>query len=52
MARFRNTRNGVVVDVDDDTATRLGAAYEPVKGESAPKKTAPKKAAAKKSDDE
>lgn len=52
MARFRNTRNGVVVSVDDDTAARLGSAYEPVEGKPAPKKTAEKKPAAKKSDEE
>lgn len=30
MPRLRDTRTGVVVDVDDDTAARLGVAYEPV----------------------
>jgi hypothetical protein len=27
MTRFVNTKNGVVVDVDDDTASRLAADY-------------------------
>lgn len=31
MPRLRDTRTGVVVDVDDATASGLGAAYEPVK---------------------
>lgn len=29
MGRYRDTRTGVIVDVDDDTALTLGAAYEP-----------------------
>lgn len=41
MARFRNTLNGVVVDVDDDTAERLGAAYE--SADSPASKPAPRK---------
>lgn len=39
MPRLRDVRTGVVVSVDDDTASTLGAAYEP----------ATKKAPAKKS---
>lgn len=31
MARLRDTRTGVVVVVDDETAKALGAAYEQVK---------------------
>ena len=31
MPRLRDTRTGVVVDVDYATANALGAAYEPVK---------------------
>lgn len=52
MARFRNTRTGVVVSVDDDTATRLGGAYEPVEGKPAPKKAPAKKSAVNKKPDE
>ena len=47
MTRLRDTRTGTVVDVDDDTAARLGRAYEPVEGQT---KSASKKAPAKKSD--
>lgn len=46
MPRFRDTRTGVVVDVDDETGESLGAAYEPVRGEVKPAKksaTAPAK---------
>ena len=32
MPRFRSTRTGVVVSVDDATATRLGAEYERLGG--------------------
>ncbi len=42
MARYRNTRNGVVVDVDDVTAAALGAAYVPA-DESAEVPTPPAK---------
>ena len=41
MPRLRDTRTGVVVDVDYATANALGAAYEPVKAP-AKKKTAAK----------
>lgn len=34
MPRLRDTRTGVVVDVSDDDALTLGAAYEPAKGAS------------------
>lgn len=51
MPRLRNVRSGVVVSVDDDTAARLGSAYEPVEGKPAPKRAA-KRAATRKSDTE
>ena len=53
MPRLRNAHTGTVVDVDDDTAARLGRAYEPVEGQtkSASKKAPATKAAAKPSDD-
>ena len=41
MARLRDTRTGVVVNVDDETAKALGSAYEPVKAPA--KQAAPKK---------
>ena len=47
MPRLRDTRTGVVVNVDDDTATNLGAAYEPVEAKAATKRAAVKKPAAK-----
>lgn len=50
MARFRNTLNGVVVDVDEGTAERLGSAYEPVEA-AAPAKASPRKRATKTDDD-
>lgn len=40
MPRLRDTRTGVVVSVDDATATALGAAYEPVEEKKAPAKKA------------
>ena len=45
MARLRDTRTGVVVVVDDDTAASLGPAYEPVKepAKEPAKKAAPKR---------
>lgn len=47
MPRLRDTRTGIVVDVDDATADLLGTAYEPVEQAKAPaKRTAAKKAAA------
>ena len=49
MPRLRDTRTGVVVDVDEQTGAALGAAYEPAE-KSAPVAKAPaKKAAASKS---
>jgi hypothetical protein len=39
MPRLRNTQSGVVVNVDDDTAARLGSEWE------AESKTASKKSA-------
>ena len=45
MPRLRDTRTGVVVDVDDDTAVALGAAFEPV--DEAPKAPAKKRASSK-----
>lgn len=47
MARFRNSLTGVVVDVDEDTADRLGAVYEKVDV----KKPAPKRRTSKPDDD-
>lgn len=47
MARFRNTRTGVIVDVDDGTASTLGAGYEPAE-KKAPQR---KRAASEKSDE-
>lgn len=46
MPRLRDVRTGVVVNVDDDTAASLGAAYEPVEGE----KKAPAKRGSQKSE--
>lgn len=37
MPKFRNTRTGSVVNVDDATAARLGPEYEPL-GKPAPAK--------------
>lgn len=45
MTRLRDTRSGVVVDVDDATAARLGSAYQPVKAEAHVKRSAPAKKA-------
>lgn len=47
MPLLRDTRTGVVVRVDDATATSLGSAYEPVVTES-PQVRAAKRAPAKK----
>lgn len=47
MPRLLDTRTDVVVDVDDDTASGLGSAYEPADSE---KKSTAKKAASAKSD--
>ena len=50
MPRLRDTRTGVVVDVDDDTATKLGSIYyEPV--EKPQKATTSRKRTAAKSDE-
>lgn len=49
MPRLRDTRTGVVVDVDDATAEALGSAYEAEKSASA-KKAPAKKAAPSKSE--
>ena len=43
MPRLRDTRTGVVVDVDDDTAAALGAAYEAVSNKAPAKKAASSK---------
>jgi len=43
MPRLRDTRTGVVVNVDDDTASRLGTAYEPVVEKAPAKKATPSK---------
>lgn len=47
MPRFRDTRTGVTVSVDDATAASLGAAYEPA---DEVKKAPAKKAASSKSE--
>ena len=44
MPRMRNSQTGVVVSVDDATAARLGAAYEPIKAEAPESKPDPKPA--------
>lgn len=49
MPRFRNTLSGVVVEVDDDTAERLGAAYSRVEAPEA--KPAPRRRTTKPDDD-
>jgi hypothetical protein len=43
MPRLRDTRTGVVVSVDDDTAAVLGAAYEPVTEKAPAKRSASSK---------
>jgi hypothetical protein len=43
MPRLRDTRSGVVVDVDDETAAGLSAAYEPVSDKAPAKKSASSK---------
>lgn len=43
MPRLRDTRTGVVVNVDDDTAAALGAAYEPASDKAPAKKAASSK---------
>lgn len=43
MGRLRDTRTGVIVDVDDVTAAALGAAYEPVTVKAPAKKSASSK---------
>lgn len=50
MPRLRDTRTGVVVSVDDDTASRLGAAYESVSEKAPAKKAASSKSTSAKSD--
>ena len=47
MPRLRDTRTGVVVNVDDVTAANLGAAYGPVEAKAPAKRAAAKKPAAK-----
>lgn len=48
MPRLRNTETGVVVNVDDATASRLGREWAPVVEEKA-EKPAPRRRAPKKS---
>ncbi len=48
MARFRSGVTGVVIDVDEETAGRLGTEFAPVESESS--KAPAKKAASRKSD--
>jgi len=43
MPRFRNTRTGSVVNVDDATAARLGAEYQPLDKPAPAKPAAPRK---------
>lgn len=43
MPRLRDTRTGVIVDVDDATASGLGAAYEQVEKKASAKKSASSK---------
>lgn len=43
MPRLRDTRTGVVVNVDDATASALGAAYKPVSEKATAKKASPSK---------
>lgn len=55
MARLRNTLTGAVVNVDDDTAARLGQEWESAEGdakdtEAAPKKSTQRKASTTKTD--
>lgn len=38
MPKFRNTLNGVVVNVSDDRAKELPSLWEPVKKQEKPKK--------------
>lgn len=47
MGRYRDTRTGVIVNVDDGTALTLGAAYEPAEDD---KKTPAKRSASSKSE--
>lgn len=49
MPRLRDTRSGVVVSVDDATAARLGAAYEPAEGSDKKAPSGKKSAASRKS---
>lgn len=49
MPRLRNKATGVVVNVDEDTAARIGDGYEAA---DAPKKQAPKRKSEKPADDE
>lgn len=52
MARLRNTSSGVVVNVDDDTAARLGAGWEPADApDSTEKPKTTRRRTATKSDD-
>lgn len=42
MPRLRDTRSGVVVDVDDATAALLAATHEPLERRAPAKKAAPR----------
>lgn len=44
MPRFRHALTGVAVSVDDATAARLGAMYEPIRAEAPESKPDPKPA--------
>lgn len=49
MARLKNARTGVVVNVDDETAERLNAGLDKWEPADEPKKTTAKKASSSKS---
>lgn len=48
MPRLRNAQSGVVVEVSDETATRLGSEWEPADEPSAGRRPATKATAARK----
>ena len=48
MPRLVNTKTGVVANVSEETAARLGSEWERVDGAEPEKKPAPKRASAKK----
>ena len=50
MPRLRNSKTGVVANVDEATAATLGPEWEPTEEKSSSRKTSSKSASAKKSD--